>query len=292
MSSVAKQLIEEKINPWKNVRRRTYQTVLAFDVFYKLLSDKKPDFITFFTNHVASSMHRYWAALFPNEYENLEYDDEWLNTYSNEILFTMDHTDRMLHRLSDFIDKNQDYKLVITSSMGQDAIECQPIETQIVIVDNKKFMGMLGLQSSNEYQVMPAMVPQFNFTIVEDKTTLFEENLKKLSINGNIVPYRKKDKNYFSIDLIYLNLQKVNINAGNTSFSIEESGLKNITIDDKSSATAYHIPEGHLFSYHPKNKVSNFTAEQLPTCDIVPIIMNNYGISKKDYMNKTKIYDL
>ncbi len=122
MSSVAKQLIEEKINPWKNVRRRTYQTVLSFDVFYKLLNDKKPDFVTFFTNHVASSMHRYWAALFPNEYENLEYDDAWINTYSNEILFTMDHTDRMLKKISDFIDKNEDYKLVITSRMGQESI--------------------------------------------------------------------------------------------------------------------------------------------------------------------------
>ncbi|MFX0556528.1 hypothetical protein ACOCEA_07000 [Maribacter sp. CXY002] len=292
MTSVAKQLVEERIDPWKNVRRRTYQTVLSFDVFYKLLNDKRPDFVTFFTNHVASSMHRYWAALFPNEYEKLDYDDEWINTYSDEILFTMNHTDRMLKRLSDFIDKNQDYKLIITSSMGQDAIECEPIETQIVIVDNPKFMAILGLKKSDQYKVMPAMVPQFNFVISEDHVDVFEENLKSMTINNDHIIYRKKDANYFSIDLIYLNLQDIQIKVGNTSFSMDDSGLKNIVIDDKSSATAYHIPEGHLFSYHPRNEVSSFITKHLPTCDILPIILNNYGIKQKEYMNNTSFIDL
>ena len=292
LTSVTKQLLEEKIDPWKNVRRRTYQTVLSFDVFYKQLNDKKPDFVTFFTNHVASSMHRYWAALFPDEYENLDYDSAWINTYSNEILFTMDHTDRMLKRLSNFIDKNQDYKLIITSSMGQEAIECEPTETQIVIADNTKFMSMLGVNDSSKYKVMPAMVPQFNFVIGENYIEQFEANLKKLTINGETVPYRKKDDNYFSVDFIFLNLKTINISVDNTHFSLEDSGLKNLTIDDKSSATAYHIPEGHLFSYHPKNKTSSFIKEQLPTCDILPILMNNFGINIKDYMNKTDYSNL
>lgn len=95
LTSVTRQLVEEKIDPWKNVRRRTYQTILSFDVFFKQLNDKKPDFVTFFTNHVAASMHWYWAALFSNEYENIDYDSEWVSTYSNEILFTMDQTDKI-----------------------------------------------------------------------------------------------------------------------------------------------------------------------------------------------------
>jgi len=287
LSSVTKQLVEERINPWKSVRRRTYQTVLSFDVFYKLLNDKKPDFVTFFTNHVASSMHRYWAALFPDEYEKLDYDSEWINTYSNEILFTMDHTDRMLKKLSNFIDKNEDYKLIITSSMGQEAIECEPTETQIVISDNHKFMNMLGINKASDYKVLPAMIPQFNFTIEEDFLKIFEDNLKKLNINGEAISYRKKDKNYFSIDLIFLNLKSIAIKVGDTEVSLEDSGLQNLVIDDKSSCTAYHIPEGHLFSYHPTNKPSNLSKEQLPTCDILPIILNNYGIKTKEYMNKT-----
>lgn len=292
ISSIAKQLVEEKIDPWKNVRRRTYQAVLSFDVFYKQLNDKKPDFVTFFTNHVASSMHRYWAALFPDEYDDLEYNSDWINTFNNEILFTLDHTDRMLRSLSKFIDKNPDYKLVITSSMGQEAIECEPTETQLIIANSEKFMNMLGINDSNGFKVMPAMVPQFNFVINDNNIKLFEENLKKLTINGEVVPFRKKDDNYFSIDLIFLNLKTIKVSIGNLDFTLNDSGLENLIIDDKSSCTAYHIPEGHLFSYHPKNEVSDFVKEQLPTCDILPILMNNYGIKAKSYMNKISYSNL
>ncbi|MBK7856408.1 MAG: hypothetical protein IPJ79_17300 [Bacteroidetes bacterium] len=53
-------VINERRKPWVKTRRRTYQMVLAFDVFMKQLKNTKPEFCTFFTNHVASSMHRYW----------------------------------------------------------------------------------------------------------------------------------------------------------------------------------------------------------------------------------------
>ena len=153
-------------------------------------------------------------------------------------------------------------------------------------------MSMLGVNDSSKYKVMPAMVPQFNFVIGENYIEQFEANLKKITINGETVPYRKKDDNYFSVDLIFLNLKTINISVGNTHFSLEDSGLQNLTIDDKSSATAYHIPEGHLFSYHSKNEASSFIQEQLPTCDILPILMNNFGIKTKDYMNKTDYSNL
>jgi hypothetical protein len=59
---VAGQLASEWRQPWQRVRRRTYQTVLEFDIFMHQLEATRPDFSTFFTNHVASSMHRYWCA--------------------------------------------------------------------------------------------------------------------------------------------------------------------------------------------------------------------------------------
>ena len=68
--------------------------VLAFDVFMKQLKSSKPQFATFFTNHVASSMHRYWAATYPGDYENFNIEKEWVETYKNEINFTMDIFDR------------------------------------------------------------------------------------------------------------------------------------------------------------------------------------------------------
>ena len=37
---------------------------ILFDAFMSSLIREKPDFCTFFTNHVASSMHRFWEASF------------------------------------------------------------------------------------------------------------------------------------------------------------------------------------------------------------------------------------
>ncbi|RMD97884.1 MAG: hypothetical protein D6812_14440, partial [Deltaproteobacteria bacterium] len=105
------QVLQERIHPWRKVRRRTYQSVLAFDIFLRHLDRKRPDFATFFTNHVASSMHRYWAAAFPEDYDVFEYDQTWVKRFRNEIDFTMSKFDRFLDRLVHFVDRNRDYAL-------------------------------------------------------------------------------------------------------------------------------------------------------------------------------------
>lgn len=290
--STGKQLVSEQINAWKVVRRRTYQTVLSFDVFFKLLKKNKPSFTTFFTNHVASSMHRYWPASFPDEYERLEYDSKWIHTYSNEILFTMDHTDKMLAKLSSFIDRNDDYKFIITSSMGQEAVECKRIETQLYLNKPNNFFRLLGVKHS-DCTVLPAMLPRVNVRVNENCADLFENNLKLITINGTPLSYRKvKGDCLFSIDFGHENLKEISVIFKDSSYSLEESGLENIVIQDKSSSSAYHIPEGHLFSYHPSNPESDFIHKQLPTCDIVPILLHSFGIKPKSYMNKVTLQNL
>ena len=268
---------------WKSVRRRTYQTVISFDVFYKLLVKNKPDFTTFFTNHVASSQHRYWAALFPDDYEDLKYDEEWLNTYSNEILFTMDKTDDMLKKLAKFVDKNPEYRLILASSMGQDAIECEPIETQLYIVDHEKFFSLFDMDN-NAFKFLPSMLPQFNYFVQdEDK---FRQLIDTFKINGNAISYRYMGENRFSLDLGQQNLKKSEIELNGEKVVFEDSGLENVLIEDKSSATAYHIPEGHFFVYHPSFKKSDILTTQLNSCEIFPTFLQNFGIQLPTYTQK------
>ena len=87
---IGKQLIAERFESWKRVRRRTYQPVIAFDLYLKQLEKTRPDFSNFFSNHVASAMHRYWAATFPDEYESFEMGDDWVARYRGEIEFSME----------------------------------------------------------------------------------------------------------------------------------------------------------------------------------------------------------
>lgn len=288
MASIGAHLVGERLNRWKVVRRRTYQSVLSFDVFYKLLAKSKPDFVTFFTNHVASSQHRYWAALFPKDYEKMKFDQEWINTYNNEILFTMDWTDKMLERLGTFVDKNPDYKLVITSSMGQNAVESEPIETQLYVKDHEKFMTLFGL-SKEDFQVKPAMLPQFNYEINSDKAADFEKKLGTLKINNYPVSYRNLGNNRFSLDFGHQNLKSVIVELEGKNIPVDDSGLHNVEIEDRSSATAYHIPEGHFFVYHPSFRKSANHTTALPTCEIAPSILANFSLAVPGYMKKASV---
>ncbi|MGH9661090.1 MAG: hypothetical protein ACRD96_21260, partial [Bryobacteraceae bacterium] len=52
-AAVGGQLVSERLNPARKSRRRTFQTVLAFDIFMRQLERTRPEFATFFTNHVA-----------------------------------------------------------------------------------------------------------------------------------------------------------------------------------------------------------------------------------------------
>ncbi|MEQ1605890.1 MAG: hypothetical protein ABL999_13585 [Pyrinomonadaceae bacterium] len=286
MLDIGGHLTQERFTRWKATRRRTYQSVLAFDVFFKLLRQTRPDFVTFFTNHVASSMHRYWAALFPEDYENQKYEQDWIETYGGEIMFAMDKTDKMLARLAGFIVKNPEYKLLVTSSMGQNAVECEPIETQLYVDDKTKFMTMLGVESA-DFEPLPSMLPQFNFSIAETRKDEIEQKLETLMVNGEAIAFRRLTGKGFSVDLGQPNLKETVITLGGNVVDLDSGGLKNVVIEDKSSSTAYHIPEGHFFVYHPSFAEAEFASEQMPTAEIAPLILTNFGVFPADYMKKT-----
>ncbi len=285
MTDVGKHLIQERSSRWKTVRRRTYQTVLSFDVFYKLLKKEKPDFTTFFTNHVASSQHRYWAAVFPTEYKDLKYDQEWIETYENEILFTMDKTDQMLERLAKFVDQNKEYKLIVTSSMGQEAVESEPIETQLYVTAHNTFFEHFGIEA-NDFEFLPSMLPQFNYFVKDAEK--FKTKLNTLKINDNKVHYRELGEGRFSIDLGQQNLKNTTIELDGKLISIEDSGLENVVIEDKSSATAYHIPQGHCYIYHPSYIASEISKEQVSTLEILPTFLENFAVEIPKYAKKSR----
>ena len=83
------QLLTEQLNSDRVVRRRTSQTQIAFDLYFRQLTKTNPDISFFFTNHVASSMHRYWPTVFPEDYEEGKFDKLWRDRWAQEIPFTL-----------------------------------------------------------------------------------------------------------------------------------------------------------------------------------------------------------
>ena len=287
-TDIAGQMVDEQINKWKVVRRRTYQSVIGFEIFYKQLVTKRPDFATFFTNHVASSQHRYWAAAFPEDYENLKLGREWIETYNGEIVYTMKKADEMIGRLVKFIEKNPVYSLWILSSMGQQAVEAREIYTDLFVTNGKKFMDNFNL-GSGSYELKPSMVPQFNVSVHVDKRNEFEEKLGTFKINGQAINFRQKGEGFYSLDIGYANLDEstLKIELMGQTIPLHLSGMENVKIQDRCVATAYHIPQGSLLIYSPSKGMNGKEVTNISTKDIAPSILNNFNIAVPDYMNKS-----
>lgn len=285
-ASVVGHLVEERTLPWKRTRRRTYQAVLTFDIFMKQLQATRPQFATFFTNHVASSQHRFWAAAFPQDYEQHGFDAEWIDTYRDEIDFAMGKVNEFAGRLVEFVDRNADYSLWIATSMGQAATEARALETQLYLVDPVKFTTALGLNSS-DWESRPAMLPQWNVVVRPGKLAQFLEGLAKLHIEGEPIGYREAANGFISVDFGHANLHEQTdaIQFDGNVVSPQSLGLQHTEIEDKSSTTAYHIPQGSLFVYdgkEPKHK----GRPQVSTTEIAPTILRNYAVPVPGYMRQ------
>lgn len=284
---LAGQVVDERLNKWKVVRRRTWQSVIGFEIFYKQLMTQRPDFATFFTNHVASSLHRYWAASFPEDYENMKLGREWIETYNKEIVFTMKKADEMIGRLTRFVENNPEYSLWILSSMGQQAVEANEIETDLFVTNGKKFMENFRL-GQGMYELKPSMVPQFNVQVHVDKRKEFEEKLQTLRICGKQITCRQKSEGFYSLDIGFANQQEssITIELMGQNIPLSLSGLENIKIQDRCGATAYHIPQGSLLIYAPSKGLNGSELTSISTTDIAPAVLREFNVTVPEYMGK------
>ena len=290
LASVAGQLLSERAEKWKVVRRRTFQSVLAFDIFMKQLERTKPGFTTFFTNHVASSMHRFWAASFPEEYDEMGFDDEWIRTYRQEIDWTMRMADKMFGRLVAFADRNPDFQIWVATSMGQAATKAEEVATQLYIRDLPKFMGVLGFEAQ-DWSLRPAMLPQHNVAVTPGLESKFREAMGGFAIDGKPVQFRQRESGFFSIDMGQTGVDESRHAATlhGRKMSFDSLGLHNQEIQDKSGSSAYHIPEGCLFIYDPKDRAVKKDRPVMGNLEIAPTIIRNFGIRPPDYMQKPAV---
>ena len=287
IAEVGRQLWSERQEPKRRVRRRSYQAVLGFDVFFHYLEYSRPSFATFFTNHVASSMHRYWAALFPDDYQSFEFTEDWVNSYRDEIDFTMGKFDNSFGRLAAFVEANPEYQLWVATSMGQAATRGRPCDSQLYIVNKAKFMSAMGVEKP-EWSTRPAMQPQTNVMVVPSKITAFREALKKLSLEGRPVKFREAERGFFSIDLGqegYLTKPQIAQFDGR-DVPFKELGMAPVEIEDQTHSSAYHIPKGTLLIYDPQDRGPKPGFTQISTEEIAPTILRSYSVPVPGYMRR------
>ncbi|MEM1284485.1 MAG: hypothetical protein AAGH43_03795 [Pseudomonadota bacterium] len=284
---LAGQVMSERLNSDRLVRRRTSQAEIAFDFYFRQLEKTRPDISFFFTNHVASSLHRYWPTVFPKDYDEGKFDETWLSRWSGEIPHAVRVADVQLHRLMNFANKNQ-YRLLVLSSMGQDAVEeAEPVHSQILITDLNALMKYLGYDEG-QWEPKLAMAPQVVAAVATD--ALLDERLQKLDdlrVNGTTLNYKVLKNVGVQFDIFCDNQDTVEvIDAGGQRIEASMVGLSNVPIQDKVSVTAYHTPEGILIDYNPAKSPTKSDDEwgSVSVLDVAPSLLQSFGIEKPAHM--------
>jgi hypothetical protein len=287
-AAIGKQLAQERVQKHVKTRRRSYQTVLSFDLFMQQLQEKRPDFTTFFTNHVAAAMHRYWAATFPGDYQEFGLEDEWVKTYAHEIEYAMGQSDKLVKRLMQFVDRDPEYVLVVVTSMGQAADRAEHVTSCVGITDLPKFMQRLGVEP-HEYEERPAMAPIFNVVVQPQKREAVRQAIRTLEIGNELIGGEVEDgffefafgplQNYRGTEVAFL---------GSDKFTFAEMGLDNVPHEDGVYLTGSHIPQGALLVYDPRQtRPASAQRQQISTLEIAPSLLKHFEITPPSYMQRS-----
>lgn len=281
------QVAQEQLNADRVVRRRTSQAEIAFDLYFEQLKKNLPDISFFFTNHVASSLHRYWPTVFPKDYEEGKFELDWCQRWSREIPHSINVANFQLNKLIDFCDQNN-HRLIVASSMGQGAVEeVEPTYKQVLITDIKKLLNFLNI-SDTDWEPRMSMSPQ---VVIKPKIKSFMPKLARLNdiyINEKKIDLFETSTGDIRFDLNLTNVKELNIFEFSNKIDPTDLGLSNINLQDASNSYAYHIPQGILMNYEPYVKRKNNLSEEwtdVSVLDFAPSILRSLGVNKASYMH-------
>ena len=278
------QILKEFINKKQKKRRSLMQAIIGFEIYYKYLIKHKPSFSTYFTNHVAGMMHRYWKDLFPEDFGLSKKNSNNFN--SKSIIKAMDIADSHISKLLKF-SQHYGYNLLILSSMGQAAIDRGKYHPELVLKDERKLISKLNLNIEN-YKFLPAMQPDICVDCNNHESLqLLRESIKELKdSNGNNLFIERYEPVGLRINLATERLTDIdkttNLNHFEKTFFFKDIGFEIIKRD---IGTAYHVPEGILIANGQnvdKDHLKNL--RNINTCQVAPIILNSFGIDIPDYM--------
>ena len=288
--TLAQHILKEQFNNKYKKRRSILQNVLSFPIYLRYLYKENPTFSTYFTNHVAGMMHRYWRDLFPSDFNIEKKDIDKFN--SKSILKAMDLVNNNLKQLINLSHK-KDFNIMIISSMGQSAIDRGIYTEEIIISDFEKFIVALGLNKNN-YEINPAMQPDYCISSKDNYSMdILRKTLTNLRDSQNRTVFSEK---YEPVGLkLNLRIRKCKetaktkvVNFRGKNLDLENFGFELISRD---IGTGYHIPEGIIALYGKEfDKYLIDEKELIDTSRICPTILKLYGIKIPDYMSGTFLY--
>lgn len=274
-------IFKEKLNSDYKSMRPLLQPVLGFDVFMKALRASRPQFSTFFTNHVAGAMHRYWRALFPEDTPNLASDD-YSELKQRAIFEAMHIADKQIEELFNFCKRTRS-DLVVASSMGQGAIVRDGYVPELLVRSIDKVTRLF--QVDGRVRLNPAMQPDIALEFDnKDAFNLFVQQLPFLVDDAGL---RIFEQRYEATDLT-LNLsvtrsasvaktRKIIFNG--RPMPISELDMEIITRDP---GTGYHIPDG-IILWAGEGRIGVDSRPIVDSTAYFATILRHFGIDIPEY---------
>jgi hypothetical protein len=152
-AQLAQHVIRERKDRRYLASRPSVQVLLCFDLFWRLHRRSQPALSVFFSNHVASMMHRFWGDWMEG-YDSNGYRPD--PVYGTFIVTAMDYFDHQLGVMRAWVDSHPGTTLIIASSMGMGPIEFHPTPANYVVDDAQKLLTALGVAPA---EVGTAMYP-------------------------------------------------------------------------------------------------------------------------------------
>lgn len=281
--ALASHLRAERGDARMRTRRSILQAPVAFDFFVDALKRATPDFATFFTNHVAGMMHRYWKYAFPEDFgEGPSADD----VRSTNIEAAMDIADGQLGELMDFL-KIRKGRLLVASSMGQEAIDRGEYLGEIRITSAARFLGAIGFLEP--HRVNLAMQPDFAFELESEESarrlraaverltddegaSLFAFKESGATLNLNLRPSPRL--------LATKTLRIGALDAPKQPLTLDDAGMAFFVRDQ---GTGYHQPRGILLAW--PQATPDDGREEIPLETVAPSLLALFGTTPESYMS-------
>ncbi|MBL0141453.1 MAG: hypothetical protein IPP91_05160 [Betaproteobacteria bacterium] len=253
LARLAAQVAGERFDPLLAARRPVFQTVLFWDVFRRQFDPANPPALTtFFTNHVAGVMHRYWKDVFPEDFPDALPAP---GAHSREPLmqFAIGELDAMLADVLAWSRKNPDLVVVFAASMGQAAVHRDSHEgLELVVEDLAVLLKAAGL-GREDYKALLAMVPQVAIEVRDAAKRAWARDTLAGATTAAGLPFIRVQEIGASLSISVHSPPNARIEAG--TFTIggraiawAEAGIRMQEIEP---GTAYHIPEGSFAVWSP-----------------------------------------
>jgi hypothetical protein len=143
---------ERKDKRYKSLRP-SMQVLPSFDLFWRLHRKNQPRLSVFFTNHVASMMHRFWGDTMPGYTDANDYVAD--DVFGSFIIKAMDFADGQLGRIRRYLKSHPDTVLVVAASMGQGPVESNFTDRGLFIVESHdQLVSRLGLKPAEPGRAM------------------------------------------------------------------------------------------------------------------------------------------